>query len=57
MKIVQESVDREEYLELCISPREYDLIKQFMIVSKKCYIKGDMTHVGIKLELGEYDEE
>ncbi len=58
MKIVQERVDKEEFLELCITPHEYTLLKEYMIISKKCSIKGETTNVGIKLELHEnlYDE-
>jgi len=57
MKIVQERVEKEDYLELSISPLECDLIKKYMIISKKCYINGDITNVGVKLELGEMSYE
>lgn len=58
MRIVQEKVDREQFLELCISEREFHLIKEYMMVSKICFIHGEVMRVGIKLELGEecYEE-
>lgn len=50
MRIVQEKVDKDCFLEICISLQDYENIKEFLIISKKCYIKGEETHVGIKLE-------
>jgi len=58
MRIVQEKVDRENYLELCVTPDEIDFLKETLIISKKCYIAGEITNVGIKLELHvDIDEE
>lgn len=57
MKIVQERVDREKYLEVCISEREFQMIKDYMIISKLCFLHGEYTNVGIKLELGEDSDE
>lgn len=57
MRILQERVDNEEYLELIISEREFSMIKEFMIISKRCLLNGELTNVGIKLELGENSDE
>lgn len=57
MRIVQEKFEREEYLELCLSEREFDLIKEYMIISKKCLLNGEITNIGVKLELELDDEE
>ena len=58
MKIVQEKVDKENYLELCISPQEFDLIKNYFIISKKVMFEGEETNIGVKLalDLEEYEE-
>ncbi len=57
MKIVQERVEKEDYLEMSLSLREHELLKEYMIISKKCYISGEMTNVGIKLQLGAEDDQ
>jgi hypothetical protein len=58
MRIVQEKVDKENYLELCISPRELELLRDYMIISKKVFLEGEITNVGIKLGLDvESDED
>jgi hypothetical protein len=58
MKIVHEKLDRESFLEFSLTPQEYCAIKDYMIISKKCYIHGEETNIGIKLELyAENDDE
>lgn len=57
MRIVHEMFDKEHYLELCISPREFDLIKDYFIVSKKVCFRGEETNVGVKLGLDIEDDE
>lgn len=58
MRIVQEKVDREQFLELRISEKELQLLKEYMMVSTICFVHGEVMRVGIKLELGEdYDEQ
>lgn len=56
MRIVHETIDNENYLELCISPKEFELIKDYMIVSKKVMMEGLVTNFGVKLELDLEDE-
>ena len=53
MRIVREKVDNEHYLELCISPKEFKLLNDYMIVSRQFQIDGLITNVGIKLEIDE----
>ncbi len=57
MRILHERVDNEQYLELSISEREVAMIKEFMIISKRCFLNGKLTNVGVKLELGEDSDE
>ena len=58
MRIVHEKVDEEQYIELSISEREFVMMKEYMIISKICFLNGQLTNVGIKLELGEnFDDE
>lgn len=57
MRIVQEKVDNEDYLELCISPREFEILQDYLIISKKWWIFGKETNVGIKLGLDMEDYE
>ncbi len=57
MRILQERVDNEEYLELSISESEFSMIKEFMIISKRCLLNNKLTNIGIKLELGENSDE
>ncbi len=58
MRIVNELVDEEHYIELSISEGEFSMMKEYFIISKICFINGELTNVGIKLELGEnFDEE
>lgn len=57
MRIVHEKVDREHYLELCLSPREFEMIKDYIIISKKVYLKGEITNIGVKLGLEVEDGE
>lgn len=57
MRIVHEKIDNENYLELCISPKEFELIKDYMIVSKRVLLEGFITNFGVKLELDLVDEE
>lgn len=56
MRIVHEKLEDEIFMEICLSPREFDLIKDYMIITKKCYIDGEVTSVGIKLGLELQDE-
>jgi len=51
MKIVQEKVDKENYLELCLTKKEFDLALDYMIISTKCEINGIDTNIGVKLNL------
>ena len=53
MRIVQERVDRENYLELCITPKELQQLKDYLILSRPFIIQGMVTNVGIKLSLDE----
>ena len=53
MKIVQEKIDRENYLEICISKKEFSLLHEYLIISESFSVLGDVTHIGIKLELTE----
>lgn len=58
MRIVHEKGDKEPYIELIISEGEFSMMKDYMIISKICFINGEITNVGIKLELGEnFDDE
>ena len=59
MRIVHEKLDHENFMEICLSPREFDLIKDYMIITKKCYIEGEETCIGIKLglDLGSDEED
>lgn len=57
MKIVHEKVDGDSFIELSISEKELDSIKDYMIISKKCYIKDEETFIGVKLELEIEDSE
>lgn len=58
MKIVQERIDRENYLELSLTHKEFEIIKEYMIICKKCSIQGFETNVGVKLEIeAEGDED
>ena len=56
MRIVHEKLEDENFMEVCLSPREYDLIKQYMIITTKCLIDGEITSLGIKLGLDLEDE-
>lgn len=58
MKIVHERIDEERFIEVSISPREMDLMNDYMIISKECFIEGEPTYVGIKLgmDMEENDE-
>lgn len=51
MKIVQEKVDEENYLEICLAPHDWEKIKEYTIVSQLCYVKDERIIVGIKLDL------
>lgn len=51
MKIVHEKLEHENFMEICLSPKEFDLIKEYMIITKRCYIEGEETSIGIKLGL------
>jgi len=57
MRIVHESFDHENFMEICISPREFDLLKDYMIITQKCYIQGEIISVGIKRGLEMKNEE
>jgi hypothetical protein len=59
MRIVQEILDKEDYLEICISPRELEMLEEYMIISKKCLLNGTVTNIGVKLglEIGEDEED
>jgi len=57
MRIVQENIDREDYLELCVTPKEIECLTDYMIISQKFYINGIVTNVGIKLEMEEEENE
>lgn len=57
MKIVQEKIDKEHFLELSLTPKEFDFLKEYMIISKKCFINGKETNIGVKMEIfEEFDE-
>lgn len=56
MRIVQEILDHEIFVDLCISQKEFESLKEYMIVSKKCFIDGAMCNLGIKLNVYEDEE-
>lgn len=37
MRIVQEKVDNDFFLEICINPKDYEDIKDLLIISKMLY--------------------
>lgn len=53
MKIVQERIESENYLEICISQKEFHLLHEYLIISESFSVLGEVTHIGIKLELTE----
>lgn len=58
MRIVHEKADKENFLEFSITDKEHELIKNYMIISKTCYIEGGQVTIGIKLEIDrEIDED
>lgn len=53
MRIVQEKIDNENFLELSLTVKEFDYIKDFMIVSQIYDVYGNPTSIGVKLDFDE----
>ena len=53
MKIVHEKIGKESFLELSVTPKEYEMIKEYFIISKKIDLQGEEINVGIKMDLNE----
>lgn len=56
MRIVHDELEGEEFLEIWISREEHDMIKDYMIVSKKHYLLGQEISIGISLNLEHENE-
>jgi hypothetical protein len=57
MKIVQEKVGKEKFIELSLNEKECEFIKDYMIITQKCMIEDKEFNVGVKLELHENDND
>lgn len=55
MKIVQEKVGRDKFIELSLTKKECQILEDYLIISQKTEIGNEEYNVGVKLEL--FDEE
>jgi len=57
MKIVQDKLGRENFLDVYLTKKECDLINEYMVISKKTEVNGEEVQVGIKLALFDKEKE
>lgn len=58
MIIVQEQVDLDKYIEISLSEKELNLLKEYMIMTKPFYHRGERVILSIKLGMYEdFDDE
>jgi hypothetical protein len=49
MKVIQETVDSENYLEILLTQQEVKKINRNEIVSRKVELEEEVTNVGVRL--------
>lgn len=57
MKIVQEILDKEHYIDQILTQKEFEALSDFMVLSCPCIINGKKINLGLKVELFEDAED
>lgn len=53
MRIVQEKVESENFIEISLSPKDFAFLKDYMIMSKKTFIENEPYNLSVKLGIYE----
>lgn len=53
MKIVQDKLGKEFFLDLLLTKKECELLKEYMVISQQVKVNGKEVNVGIKISLEE----
>ncbi|MFP3859253.1 MAG: hypothetical protein ACLFUW_00375 [Bacteroidales bacterium] len=51
MKIVQDKLGKEFFLDVLLTKKECELINEYMVISDQIDVNGKEVHVGIKLAM------
>lgn len=57
MKIVHETIDNQPFIDILLSPKEFEMIREHQMLSKEIEIFGAICNMGITVCLPNEDDE